>query len=102
MTFFDLVQTTTAGNGPRTLLGHAFADALPELALPWTAAEAPAPQLLALNDELAAELDLDPAALRTGPGLALLVVLVGGTWWLASLPSASQKRSLSTAGSRFW
>jgi serine/tyrosine/threonine adenylyltransferase len=33
---------------PTTLaLGHAFADDLPELALPWTAADATEPRLLA-------------------------------------------------------
>ncbi|MDE0777635.1 MAG: YdiU family protein [Nocardioides sp.] len=54
-------------------LGHAFADAVPELALPWTAAEAPAPRLLALNESVAGDLGLDPAELRTDAGLGLLV-----------------------------
>ncbi len=55
------------------MLGHHFADALPELSLPWTAAEAPAPQLLALNEDLAGDLGLDPTALRTSAGLGFLV-----------------------------
>ncbi len=40
---------------------------------PWQAAPSSAPQLLALNDELAGELGLDADALRTPDGLALLV-----------------------------
>ena len=60
---------------PRGLdgLGSTFADAVPELALPWTAAEAPTPRLLALNETLAGDLGLDPAELRTDAGLGLLV-----------------------------
>jgi len=54
-------------------LDDRFARALPELALPWQAEEAPEPRLLALNEPLAAELGLDPAALRTPEGLRLLV-----------------------------
>jgi serine/tyrosine/threonine adenylyltransferase len=54
-------------------LDDRFARALPELALPWQAEEAPEPRLLALNEPLAAELGLDPAALRTQGGLRLLV-----------------------------
>ncbi len=50
-----------------------FARELPELALPWTAAEAPEPRLLVLNDALAVELGLDPAWLRSPEGLRLLV-----------------------------
>ena len=50
-----------------------FARDLPELAIPWRAAEAPAPRLLALNDPLAAELGLDAQWLRTDAGIRLLV-----------------------------
>src|SRR5580692_6021378 len=49
-----------------------YARELPGLSLPWTAAAAPAPELLALNAELAAELGVDPAALREPSGVALL------------------------------
>ena len=59
--------------GPVVTLGHRFADELGELALPWRAVEAPDPQLLVLNDALAAELGLDPAWLRCPDGLRLLV-----------------------------
>jgi len=50
-----------------------FARELGELALPWQAEPAPDPFLLALNDELAAELGLDPAWLRSPDGLRFLV-----------------------------
>ncbi|MGY1702197.1 protein adenylyltransferase SelO [Geodermatophilus sp. SYSU D00766] len=53
-------------------LGDRFARELPEMAVPWQAAETPAPRLLALDEELAAELGLDPAALRGPEGIGLL------------------------------
>jgi len=40
---------------------------------PWRAAPAPAPKLLALNEELATELGADPDALRAPDGIAVLV-----------------------------
>jgi uncharacterized protein YdiU (UPF0061 family) len=52
---------------------HSYARAVPSLSVPWTAAPAPAPELLVLNDELAAELGLDLAALRAPAGVSLLV-----------------------------
>jgi uncharacterized protein YdiU (UPF0061 family) len=54
-------------------LGTRFARELPELAVPWTAAAAPDPRLLVLDEALAAELDLDPAWLRSAEGVRLLV-----------------------------
>ncbi|MGY1695417.1 YdiU family protein [Geodermatophilus sp. SYSU D00814] len=53
-------------------LGDRFARELPEMAVPWQAAETPAPRLLALDEELAAEVGLDPAALRGPEGIGLL------------------------------
>lgn len=53
-------------------LGSRFATELPELALPWQAAETPEPRLLVLNEALAGEVGLDAAALRTEEGLGLL------------------------------
>jgi uncharacterized protein YdiU (UPF0061 family) len=53
-------------------LQHRFADELPELSLPWQAEPAPDPRLLVLNDEVAADLGLDPDRLRTPEGLGLL------------------------------
>ncbi|WP_218595263.1 protein adenylyltransferase SelO [Pseudonocardia oceani] len=54
-------------------LDDAFARALPALATPWAAAPFPDPQLVVLNEPLAAELGVDPAALRTPAGTGLLV-----------------------------
>ena len=51
---------------------HLFADALPELALDWRAEAAPAPRVLALDEDVAAELGLDPAWLRGPEGVRLL------------------------------
>ncbi|HZG91391.1 MAG TPA: YdiU family protein [Pseudonocardia sp.] len=50
-----------------------YARAVPSLSVPWTAAPAPAPELLVLNEELAAELGVDAAALREPAGVSLLV-----------------------------
>ncbi len=57
---------------PTVTLDHRFARELPELAVAWKAAEAPAPQILALNETLAAELGLDPDWLRSPEGMGLL------------------------------
>ena len=50
-----------------------YAREVPGLSVPWTAAPAPAPELLVLNEELAVELGVDPAELREPSGVALLV-----------------------------
>ncbi len=50
-----------------------FARELAEMALPWRAEEAPDPQLLLLNEPLAADLGLAPPWLRSSDGLRLLV-----------------------------
>jgi uncharacterized protein YdiU (UPF0061 family) len=49
-----------------------FARELPEMAVAWKADAAPEPRLLALNEDLATELGLDIAFLRSPEGLALL------------------------------
>jgi uncharacterized protein YdiU (UPF0061 family) len=54
-------------------LEHRFLDELPELAIRWRAEQAPDPQLLLLNEALAAELGLDVAWLRSSDGVRLLV-----------------------------
>lgn len=56
-----------------TVLHDDFARTLPELAVPWTAQEAPEPTLLVLNEALAAELGIDPDWLRSTDGLRFLV-----------------------------
>ena len=58
---------------PTVRLDDRFARELPELAVPWKAAPAPEPRLLALNEPLAGELGLDPDWLRSEDGLRFLV-----------------------------
>ena len=60
---------------PTVRLDDVFARELPELAVPWEAAPAPAPRLLALNAPLAADLGLDAEWLRSEDGLRFLVGL---------------------------
>ena len=67
----------TIASASGLVLGNQFARELPELATPWTAEEAPEPRLLALDEELAAELGLDPAWLRRPEGIKLLVGAAG-------------------------
>ncbi|GAA4821571.1 YdiU family protein [Actinomycetospora corticicola] len=47
-----------------SLLEHTYADAVPGLVANWTAAPAPHPSPLVVNDDLAVELGLDPRQLR--------------------------------------
>ena len=55
------------------VLDDRFSRELPELAVPWQAEKAPDPQLLVLNEQLAADLGLD-AAWLTGPaGVQFLI-----------------------------
>ena len=55
------------------VLDNRFARELPEMAVSWQAEAAPSPQLLTLNEPLAAELGLDPGWLRSSDGVRLLV-----------------------------
>lgn len=54
------------------VLERRFARELPELAVPWQAEPAPAPELLVLNEPLATALGLDAAFLRSAEGVAFL------------------------------
>ncbi|WP_309123643.1 protein adenylyltransferase SelO family protein [Arthrobacter sp.] len=54
-----------------TLDNH-FARHLPEMGMPWQAAELLEPQLLVLNEQLASDLGLDAAVLRSSEGIELL------------------------------
>ncbi len=54
-------------------LDRCFARDLVELAIPWQAATAPDPRLLALNEPLAVELGLDPPWLHSSDGIRFLV-----------------------------
>ena len=74
-------------------LGARFARELPELALPWQAERFPDARLLVLNEPLAAELGVDPAALRADDGVALLT---GNR-----LPDGAQPVAQAYAGHQF-
>jgi serine/tyrosine/threonine adenylyltransferase len=50
-----------------------FARELPEMAVRWQAEAAPEPRLLVLNEQLAAQLGLDPAWLRSPDGVRMLI-----------------------------
>lgn len=79
---------------PVTLsLGDRFARELPELALDWRAAAAPAPALLVLNDALAVDLGLDAEWLRSPDGVGLLT----GT----ALPEGATPVAQAYAGHQF-
>ena len=75
------------------VLDSVFARDLPELAVPWQAAEAPDPRLLVLNEPLAVRLGLDPAWLRSADGLRLLL----GT----QLPEGAAPVAQAYAGHQF-
>ena len=70
-----------------------FARELPELALAWSAEEAPEPRLVVLNEPLAEELGLDPAWLRSEDGTRLLL----GT----ALPDGATPVAQAYAGHQF-
>ena len=67
------LDAVSVAPAPTVTLDNRFARELSELALPWQAEAAPDPRLLALNENLAKELGLDAASLRTDDGLRLLV-----------------------------
>jgi uncharacterized protein YdiU (UPF0061 family) len=58
---------------PAVVLDAGFLRELPEMAIPWKAAEAPEPGLLALNEPLATSLGLDATWLRSPEGLRFLI-----------------------------
>jgi uncharacterized protein YdiU (UPF0061 family) len=75
------------------VLDSRFARELPELAEAWTAEAAPHPQLLVLNEPLAAELGLDPAWLRGPDGVGLLTGTV--------VPAGATPVAMAYAGHQF-
>ncbi|MEE1650404.1 protein adenylyltransferase SelO family protein [Brachybacterium sp. J144] len=60
-------------------LQQTYAEALPELSVPWRADLPPDPAILWLNESLAVELGLDPDWLRGPEGMALLTGQIDGT-----------------------
>lgn len=63
---------------PEPKLAHSFADALPSMAFEARGADFPDPQLVVLNEDLAASLDLDIEWLRSDDGLRWLTGAHGG------------------------
>ncbi|NEK60460.1 YdiU family protein [Geodermatophilus sabuli] len=63
----------TVAPAPAVTLSDRFARELPEMSLPWQAEDAPDPQLVVLNEALAADLGLDAESLRSEAGVRLLV-----------------------------
>jgi uncharacterized protein YdiU (UPF0061 family) len=57
---------------PLFAFDNSYVRELEGLYVPWQAEPSPAPRLLALNEQLATELGVDPAALRSPGGVALL------------------------------
>lgn len=66
----------TAATPPVRLTAD-FADAMPEMAIAWSAQESPTPEIVVLNDDLARELDLDPEWLRSPAGVEFLLGRTG-------------------------
>jgi uncharacterized protein YdiU (UPF0061 family) len=78
---------------PLFAFDNSYVRELEGLYVPWQAAPAPAPRLLALNEELAAELGVDADALRAPAGVA---VLVGNT-----VPGGASPVALAYSGHQF-
>ncbi|WP_114853906.1 YdiU family protein [Brachybacterium sp. YJGR34] len=60
-------------------LHQSYAEALPDLSVPWRAEAPPDPAVAWLNEDLARELGHDPAWLRGAEGMALLTGQIEGT-----------------------
>jgi uncharacterized protein YdiU (UPF0061 family) len=71
----------------------AFRDALDELGVDWQPSAVPEPELIALNEPLAAALGLDPAALGSPEGIA---VLAGN-----AVPEGAHPIAMAYAGHQF-
>ena len=83
----------TVANRPLFVLDHAFARDLEGMYVPWQAAGAPEPRLLVLNEAVAGDLGLDPDALRSPEGVA---VLAGNT-----VPEGATPIAQAYAGHQF-
>ena len=75
------------------VLGQSLRDAVPELVVDWSAAEAPDPSLVMLNHQLAGDLGLDPTVLASDRGVAVLT----GT----AVPDGSHPVAMAYAGHQF-
>ncbi|BAH53026.1 hypothetical protein ROP_47790 [Rhodococcus opacus B4] len=74
-------------------LESTFADELGALTVPWRGADVADPRLLVFNDQLAASMRLDAAALRSGDGVA---VLSG-----SATPAGAKPVAMAYAGHQF-
>ena len=83
----------TVAPHPPVVLESSFARELPEMAVPWQAEAAPDPQLLVLNEPLAAELGLDADRLRGPDGVALFTG--------AGVPAGATPVAMAYAGHQF-
>ncbi|MCB1397204.1 MAG: YdiU family protein [Rhodobacteraceae bacterium] len=72
---------------------NSYARELQGLYLPWQGAKAPEPALVWLNEGLAEELGLDPVALRTPEGLAMLAG--------SAMPEGAEPLAMAYAGHQF-
>ncbi|WP_456239118.1 protein adenylyltransferase SelO [Rhodococcus chondri] len=86
-------NSTTGTNTAVSGLDSTFADELGVLTVPWQGAPAPDPKLLVLNEQLAASLRLDVAALRSEDGVA---VLSG-----SAAPAGARPVAMAYAGHQF-
>ena len=66
------LERVSVAADPLLSSGNSFVRDLEGLYVPWQAERAPDPELLLLNEDLAAGLGIDPAALRRPEGLGLL------------------------------
>ncbi|WP_413542604.1 protein adenylyltransferase SelO [Citricoccus nitrophenolicus] len=74
-------------------LDSRFVTDLPELAIPWQAEEAPEPTVVAVNEQLAVDLGLDPEWLRSSAGVRALLG--------QDLPAGSQPVAQAYTGHQF-
>ncbi len=74
-------------------LQNTFADALPELHVAWKGAGVPAPEIVAANISLAAELSLDPKLLESPEGIEIVAGNVP--------PTGSHPTAMAYAGHQF-
>ena len=80
-------------SAPLLPLEHTFVSEVEGLYRPWQAVTAPSPRLLVLNEDLAAELGIDPGWLRSSEGVGFLV----GT----NLPETAVPVAQAYAGHQF-
>ena len=69
-------EPTTTPDQPVRLTTD-FADAMPEMAIEWSAQESPTPEIVVLNDDLARELGFDPEWHRSPAGVEFLTGRAG-------------------------